>query len=103
MNLLSNACEAMTGVDVRSRVVRIETRVEENRVVVTVADKGTGLPADGADTLFDAFYTTKEDGMGMGLAISRTIIEAHAGKIEARSNQDGGATLEFALPVDKGA
>ena len=103
VNLLSNACEAMTGVDVGSRVVRIETRVEENRVVVTVADKGTGLPADGADTLFDAFYTTKEDGMGMGLAISRTIIEAHAGKIEARSNQDGGATLEFALPVDKGA
>jgi signal transduction histidine kinase len=66
--------------------------------VVSIADSGAGLEDAAADRLFDAFFTTKANGMGMGLAISRTIIEAHGGRIWAESNHPRGAVFQFALP-----
>ncbi len=69
-------------------------------VNVAVRDLGTGLDRTAIDRLFEAFYTTKSDGMGMGLAISRTIIEAHGGRLWARPNLPRGATFEFRLPTD---
>ena len=62
-------------------------------------DQGPGLPPDKLETVFDAFFTTKASGMGMGLAISRSIVEAHGGRIWAENNPEGGATFWFSLPV----
>jgi signal transduction histidine kinase len=68
-------------------------------VRVSVRDRGHGIPNDSLDRIFDTFFTTKRDGLGMGLAICRSIIDAHRGKIWARNNADGGATFFFALPT----
>jgi signal transduction histidine kinase len=64
-----------------------------------VRDTGAGIDAIHLDHMFDAFYTTKADGLGMGLAIARSIVEAHGGELRARNNPGGGATLSFTLPV----
>ena len=68
-------------------------------VKVSARDRGTGLSADNIDRIFQPFYTTKRDGLGMGLSISRAIIEAHGGRLWAENNPDRGATLSFTLPV----
>jgi signal transduction histidine kinase len=70
-------------------------------VVVAVQDSGIGLAAESLEHLFDAFYTTKPSGMGMGLAISRTIIEAHGGRLWATANDGHGATFQFILPAGR--
>ena len=99
LNLLCNASDAMSDVDDRPRQVVIRTeRVEEDGVRLTVQDAGMGLGPDGVDKLFEAFYTTKRGGMGIGLSVSRSIIESHQGRLWAAANDGPGASFSFALP-----
>jgi C4-dicarboxylate-specific signal transduction histidine kinase len=99
LNLIANAIDAMSGIDDRRRELAIVSRQDGSDVVVEVRDSGIGLEAECAERLFDAFYTTKEEGMGIGLAISRSIVEAHGGRLWAGSNQPYGAVFRFSLPV----
>jgi signal transduction histidine kinase len=90
----------MMGVDDRARHLVIGTGQEaDNRVRVTVRDAGVGLGVQNMNKLFDAFYTTKADGMGIGLSVSRSIIERHNGRIWAEPNDGPGATFAFAIPA----
>jgi len=100
LNLLRNASDAMRGVEDRPRWLIIRTqRDEDNRVRLTVKDAGTGFESETLNRLFNAFYTTKSDGMGIGLSISRSIIERHRGRLWAAPNDDGpGATFSFSIP-----
>jgi PAS domain S-box-containing protein len=99
LNLLRNASDAMSGVDDRPRQLVIRTgRDEGERVRLTVQDSGVGLEPQGADKLFEAFYTTKSSGMGIGLSVSRSIIESHHGRIWAAPNDGPGATFSFSIP-----
>jgi len=99
LNLLLNASDAMSGVDDRSRQLVIRTeRDEENRVRLSVRDTGTGFEPQGVERLFDAFYTTKSGGMGIGLSVSRSIIESHKGRLWATLNDGAGATFSFSIP-----
>jgi PAS domain S-box-containing protein len=100
MNLIINAIEAMSGAGKGSKVLLISTAQERSvGVLVSVRDSGPGLATEGLDRLFDAFYSTKPGGMGMGLSICRSIIEAHGGRIWALRNVGPGATFQFILPV----
>ena len=99
MNLLRNASDAMSTVDDRQREVLIRTeRDEGDRVRLSVKDVGVGFPPQAMDKLFDAFFTTKNDGMGIGLSISHSIIEAHHGRLWATANEGPGATFSFSIP-----
>jgi signal transduction histidine kinase len=99
LNLLRNAADAMSGIDDRPRQLVIRTeRAEGDQVRLTVRDAGVGLDPQAAERLFKAFYTTKRDGMGIGLSISRTIIESHRGRIWAAPNDGPGATFAFSIP-----
>jgi PAS domain S-box-containing protein len=101
LNLIVNAIEAMSGVgQLRRELLVASAEDASNGVLVTVRDSGTGLDRTSSDRLFEAFYTTKADGMGMGLAISRTIIEAHGGELWATPNIPQGAIFRFKLPTD---
>lgn len=96
--LVRNAVESCDGT--HSTEIVIETGLGADRaVIVGVADEGLGLPEDGYAKLFEPFFTTKDKGMGMGLAISRSIVETHGGKLWAVDNQDRGATFMFSLPT----
>jgi len=89
----------MAEVHERPRLLRIKTEREDgNRVRVTVRDAGIGLPPRSLDTLFDAFYTTKSGGMGIGLFVSRSIVERHEGRLWAEPNDGPGATFSFSIP-----
>jgi C4-dicarboxylate-specific signal transduction histidine kinase len=122
LNLLINAIEAMSGVVERSRELRISSQKvreipnqskkdrfedkavaesEWTHVLIAVQDSGPGLDPKSLDRLFDAFYTTKPQGLGMGLAISRSIIEAHGGRLWATANASRGAVFQFALPISE--
>ncbi|MDB5943865.1 MAG: sensor histidine kinase [Ramlibacter sp.] len=103
LNLLVNAIEAMTDTPEGSRNLDVEIRRQgEADVVVAVKDSGTGLAAADGQRIFEAFYTTKPSGTGMGLTISRSIIEAHDGRLWAANNPDGpGATVSFRLPASR--
>ncbi|HYL13373.1 MAG TPA: PAS domain-containing protein [Terriglobales bacterium] len=99
LNLLRNASDAMSAVDDRPRELVIRTERDDSaRVRLSVKDAGVGFPPQASDKLFEAFYTTKNDGMGIGLSISRSIIEAHHGRLWARPNDGPGATFLFAIP-----
>lgn len=100
LNLLRNASDAMMEAQDRARRVLIRTeRDGDDRVRLTVRDAGVGLPPDGAESLFGAFHTTKSGGMGIGLFVSRSIIESHQGRLWAEPNDDGaGATFAFSIP-----
>jgi PAS domain S-box-containing protein len=99
LNLIINAIEAMSEISEGPRELQVVTRKDELQgVLVTVRDSGPGLDPDSLDHLFTAFYTTKPQGMGMGLAISRSIIEAHGGRLWAVPNDGPGATFQFTLP-----
>jgi PAS domain S-box-containing protein len=99
LNLVRNASDAMTGVDDRPRDLLIKTaRAEGNRVLLSVRDTGVGFSPEVADKLFNPFYTTKNDGMGIGLSVSRSIIEAHHGELWATVNDGPGATFSFCIP-----
>jgi len=99
LNLILNAADAMREIDDRPRRIVVETnRDEANRVRLSVRDSGVGIDPTTAGRLFDAFYTTKSHGMGVGLSISRTIIESHKGQIWASANDGPGATFVFCIP-----
>ena len=99
LNLIMNALEAMSEVQDRPRELAISThRSEADEVLVAVQDSGVGLDPQGKEKLFDAFYTSKSVGMGMGLAISRSIVEHHGGRLWAVSNDGPGATFFFTIP-----
>jgi len=98
LNLILNAVEAMSTVSERALLVSTATGAS-NEVMVEVRDTGPGLKPDGFERLFDAFYTTKPGGMGMGLTICRSIIGAHGGQISATANLPQGAVFRFSLPA----
>lgn len=102
VNLVLNGIEAMTGVTDRPRllVVRSENH-EPDGVLIAVRDSGTGIDPMDEKRMFDTFYTSKPNGMGMGLSISRSIVEVHGGRLWASVNDDRGATLQFTLPIDR--
>ena len=100
INLVMNGIESMASVDGRPRELVICSRGHEgDQVLVTVQDAGIGIDPNKVDQLFSAFFTTKPGGMGMGLSISRSIIETHGGRLWATANAGHGATFHFALPV----
>jgi len=100
LNLLLNAVEAMDEAHSEHRRVDIETRaIDENRIGVSVSDNGPGIPAEQREHIFEQFVTTKSGGLGLGLSISRSIVERHGGKLEYDSNSDGGATFRFSIPT----
>jgi C4-dicarboxylate-specific signal transduction histidine kinase len=99
LNLLLNASDAMSGVDDRPRQLVIRTeRDEGDRVRLAVQDAGVGVEPQGVDKLFEPFYTTKSGGMGIGLSVSRSIIESHHGRLWAAPNDGPGATFSFSIP-----
>jgi two-component system, LuxR family, sensor kinase FixL len=103
INLVMNGIEAMKGITGQPRELLIKSdRYESDKVFVAVQDTGIGLDQESLDWIFNAFYTTKPEGMGMGLSISRSIIEAHGGRLWARPNEGLGATFQFTLPTDDG-
>jgi PAS domain S-box-containing protein len=100
LNLFRNASDAMSTVDDRPRQLSIATASDSEHVYFTVKDTGVGFDSNVADRLFESFYTTKQDGMGIGLSISRSIIEAHRGHLWATLNDGPGSTFGFSIPCD---
>jgi PAS domain S-box-containing protein len=100
MNLILNGMEAMADTPETERRLLVRTAtIGERRVQLSVTDSGVGIPPEKLPRLFDSFFTTKQEGMGMGLAIARSIIDAHNGRISAENNSDGGATFRFDLAI----
>jgi len=103
LNLIINAMDAMADTPVPLRCVVVRTVAQpDGSVEVAVVDRGQGVAPERLPRLFDSFYTTKERGMGLGLSISKSIVEAHGGRIWAEGNAGGGATFRFTLPVSAG-
>jgi two-component system sensor kinase FixL len=101
LNLISNSLEAMEeSSDSRELLIRA-SRKDVDTIMVEVKDTGCGIPAENMRKLFSHFFTNKPDGLGMGLSISRSIIEAHGGLLEAKNNPDRGATFYFTIPVNR--
>ena len=104
LNLVRNAVEAMSNVEPARRALLIRSATTGDEAVeVTIRDTGNGLDPEIGEQIFDAFFTTKPEGMGMGLSISRTIVEAHGGRLWAAANPGGGATFRFTLPISGGS
>jgi C4-dicarboxylate-specific signal transduction histidine kinase len=99
MNLLRNAIEATSAVESRPARIVIRTEARDLEVRLIIEDTGIGFGMDGTKRIFDAFYTTKPDGMGIGLSVSRSIIESHSGRLWAQSNALHGATVGFSVPI----
>jgi len=97
INLVHNAIEAMDGVTDRAKLLLLNSRRQGEELLIQVRDNGSGIKDPTA--IFEPFFTTKESGMGMGLSISRSIVEAHGGRIWATVNEDAGMTFSFTLPV----
>jgi signal transduction histidine kinase len=102
LNLVLNAVEAMGSIDAGARewVISAE-QSQTNDIVVAVRDSGPGIDPESLDRVFEAFYTTKSGGMGMGLSICRAIIDAHGGRLWAEANEPGGAKFQFTVPAGK--
>jgi len=96
MNLMLNAIEAMR--DANGELTITSKPTDDGQLLVSVTDTGVGIPTDKVDRIFDTFFTTKPQGTGMGLAISRTIVESHGGRLWAISNSGRGSTFLFTLP-----
>jgi signal transduction histidine kinase len=103
MNLIMNSIDAMKEVDGMRNLSIKSQRGENEQVVLSVSDTGVGLPPQQADQIFNAFFTTKIKGTGMGLRISRTIIESHGGRLWAADNSPRGASFHFTLPIKAAA
>jgi C4-dicarboxylate-specific signal transduction histidine kinase len=103
LNLVRNALDALEHKPAADRQLAIFTRVHGGEAVVGVADNGSGIPPERMTHLFDPFYTTKETGMGMGLAISQTIIDDHGGEIRAESEPGRGTVFHVHLPLAEAA
>ena len=102
LNLILNAIEAMSGLDEGRRELRVTTETEaDGGIRVTVRDSGPGLDTADVERVFTAFYTTKPEGMGMGLAICRSMVEAHGGRMWASANEPRGAVFQFTLPLER--
>jgi C4-dicarboxylate-specific signal transduction histidine kinase len=102
LNLIINALEAVSAAGAGPRDLFVSTaKHESDGVLLTVRDSGTGLDPANLERIFDAFYTTKREGLGMGLAVSRSIIEAHGGRLWATPNEPRGAVFQFTLPIGR--
>jgi C4-dicarboxylate-specific signal transduction histidine kinase len=100
LNLIMNGMEAMNSIVDRPRVLLIRSKTQETgELLVAIEDSGTGLDPRNVDHLFDTFFTTKTNGLGLGLSISSSIIEAHNGRLWASQNNTHGATFQFTLPT----
>ena len=100
LNLLLNAFQAMKDCPVTERQVTVRTELDDgHKVIVAVSDRGEGLKDDQLGKIFQPFYTTKNDGLGLGLSISRSIVEAHGGRLWAQNNPDRGVTIYFTVPL----
>jgi C4-dicarboxylate-specific signal transduction histidine kinase len=104
LNLIMNGIEAMADVSGRARDLVVQSGVDDRgQLLVCVRDSGTGLDAEHLEQVFEAFYTTKTEGVGMGLSISRSIVEAHGGRLWASTNAGPGASFQFTLPTGEAA
>jgi two-component system sensor kinase FixL len=104
LNLVINACEAMDGnTSGKRRLALLTEDGRDDNVWIVVSDTGPGIAAGMLDRLFASFFTTKANGLGFGLSISRTIVARHGGRIEAMNNPEGGATFRITLPAQPGA
>jgi signal transduction histidine kinase len=97
MNLMLNGVEAMK--DTGGELTVTSSRTEDGQLLISVGDLGAGLPVDRTERVFEAFFTTKPQGTGMGLSISQRIIQLHGGRLWATANADRGATFQFTLPA----
>jgi C4-dicarboxylate-specific signal transduction histidine kinase len=103
INLIMNACDAMGHLDGAPRKLRVRTeRLPDGEVHLSIHDNGCGIPSEQLEKVFEPFVTTKSKGMGMGLAVCRTIVTAHGGRLWATNNPDAGATLHLTLAVADG-
>src|SRR5713226_8109063 len=100
MNLMVNSIDAMKEVDGARELTVKSQRAENDQVLVSVSDTGVGLPPQQTDQIFKAFFTTKPQGTGMGLSISRSIVESHGGRLWAAENSPRGASFHFTLPTN---
>jgi two-component system sensor kinase FixL len=99
LNLMFNAIQAMASVSRRRHVLTVRTLLASDEACVTVSDTGKGLEGVAVDRLFDPFFTTRPEGVGLGLSICRSIVQAHGGRIRAFDNRGVGATFEFTVPL----
>jgi len=99
LNLILNAVEAMGSVEAGTRELLISTEQNQTGVLVAVRDSGPGIDPTHLERIFEAFYTTKSGGVGMGLSICRSIIDAHGGKLWVEANEPRGALFQFTLPA----
>jgi signal transduction histidine kinase len=102
LNLTRNAIEAIEEAGIASSVVKVRVAGTEDEIAVSVADCGPGIAPDDAEHIFEPFYSTKGGGLGVGLSISRDIVEAHGGRLSLAPNEGGGCVFKFTLPVAKG-
>jgi signal transduction histidine kinase len=103
MNLMINGIEAMKDVNWTRELLIKSQQAEAGKILVSVHDTGVGLPPGQAEQIFDAFFTTKTQGMGMGLRISRSIVESHGGRLWAVGNSPHGASFHFTLSTKDGS
>ena len=101
VNLLHNAFDAANDLPPERRLVTIAAQPADDLVELSVADLGSGIPAENCDRVFDAFFTTKPSGVGIGLAISRSIVEGHGGRLTLQANPVHGVTFRLTLPVSE--
>jgi len=99
MNLMINAIDAMKDVDGTRELIIRSQQSENGQLMVSISDTGVGLPLQQADQIFNAFFTTKPQGTGMGLRISRSIVESHGGRLWAADNSPRGASFHLTLPI----
>ena len=100
LNLVKNAIEAMNQVVPEARLLQLGARLEGDEAVLSVGDSGAGIPPEDHDRIFEPFFTTKAAGMGLGLAICRTVVENHGGKLRLAKSDPQGSIFEIAIPTD---